>query len=229
MGRREGVIWVAAMALMAASPARGDFSESFTFSGTIQPFDDLDVYSTPGSMTLNSFHVLPGLAAGDVLAGSGTITYNALGLITSATLQASAPADFGFAYTSVPFDLNGAEDYLNDPSDPRAGFCLVTGSTDSDHPTVIPTTAAYDLIGYVFFHAYTDGAIMDIRIIHPSMIAYDVFDVPVNVTQFRIVPEPASVALLALGAALAGGRRRDRRGPAGQRQSESARAARTRA
>jgi hypothetical protein len=172
-------------------------------------------------MTVNSFHVLPGLAAEDVLTGSGTVTFNWLGLITSATLQATAPADFGFSYTSSPGDLNDAAfDSLNDPADPRAGFCLLTGSADSTHPTVVPSTASYDVIGSVFFHAYTDGALMSIRVIHPSMMAYDTFDIPVNVTQFRVVPEPASVALLALGAvALAGGRRRDRGGPGAQRHS----------
>ncbi|HWE38162.1 MAG TPA: hypothetical protein VG406_16450 [Isosphaeraceae bacterium] len=200
-----------ALALGAASPVRGDFGESFTFSGTIQPFNDLDNYVYPGSTAVNSFHVLPGLAAGDVLTGSGSVTFDALGRITSATLQASATGDFSFSYQSAPGDLDPVWNYLNDPANPRAGFSLLTGTTESNHPAVLPATASYDSIGSVFFHSYTTGAMMTVKVIHPSFLAPDIFEVPVNVNQFRIVPEPASATLLALGAlALAGGRRRVR-------------------
>jgi hypothetical protein len=176
------------------------------------PFNDLDVFFYPGSTTANSFHVLPDLTAGSVVSGSGTISYNATGAITGASLQVSAPAGLGFTYSLTPVDLSMGWDSLNNPNDPRAGFTLVTGSFESDHPAVLPATAPYDIIGSVYFQAFVGDASMTIKVIHPSIVAFATVDVPVDITQFRIVPEPASLALLAIGAAaLAGGGRMGRR------------------
>jgi hypothetical protein len=190
-GMRAGWAWVL-VALVAAGPARADFSYQMTLDGTIQ-----SVYSVvpgPGGV---SAQLAPGVTRGTDIVGSGWFVTDGRGLLTAADLRVATtgPTDFGFV-----FDLDPATD--RGIYGGRLPLVIRGGAFPSTFTAVAPSLTPTDLVRqFILVESKPGVGYLNIDLEHRTATGVADYYVDAVLPRFKIVPEPSSLALALLGLA----------------------------
>ncbi len=182
-----------AVSMLGAATAEADYT--FTFAGTIDVVDALAV--TPLGDVVN---LMPDVNPGDPIEGGGTFRGHvdpSTGEIqveegTFSFVDLSPGSSLGFTAPLSPRPESGGD--LN-------GLFHFTGygTGESAHHAYPPSLGEDDYLRvYTLWFAAGEGRLW-ISLFHPSLQVRDMLAVEASITSLRIVPEPASLALLGAG------------------------------
>lgn len=182
-----------AAAAVGAATAKADYT--FTFTGTVDVADGLHV--TPEGEVIN---LMPDVNLGDPVEGGGTFRGHvdpSTGEIrveegTFSLADLSPGSSLRFTTTLGPWPSSGGD--LNNL------FVLSCNGGEAAHAAYLPTLSDYDYLRACTLSYAPGEARIWLSLHHSSIRVRNILFVEVALTSFRIVPEPASLALLGAGA-----------------------------